>query len=264
MVLADGEKDPIELAPVAVALMPGHYVVTTAAAARGREGFMVQLPSGETVVGAVVSVDVANGTAVLSITADIDMALIEASETEPSDGGFMVMVPEATAASLWVDDRGTQVGYVGEARTTGEGSVVLDGFGRLVGLCTKSIDGVQLVTVEALIGALERATSASSPPWMGITADVDQDGRVIVTNVGVGGPAATAGVQIGDIIAGIDGHPLADLEALRAAIGTRLAGDTIELTMTRQTVDPTPMTTPIKLSVTLGQHPSSIETESDN
>ncbi len=259
MVLANDGGFSEEIPPVVVALIPGHYVVTTAAAVRGRERFVVQLPSGETVVGAVVAIDVANGTAVLSVTTDIDQSLIEASGAALSDGGFMVMTPEATSASLWVDDSGTQVGYE-YGTATGEGMLVLDGSNRLIGMCTKSATGVHLVTVATLLEALRSATSNGAPAWLGITAETDPTGRVTVTEVLAGGPAAAAGLEVGDVIVSIDGLLLSEPETLRNVVSAHAAGETVTLTIERPASGPTTTTNAGQSATTVVASTSGTET----
>jgi len=232
MVLDGNTTITDSMPPIAVALVPGHFVVTTAAAVRGREGFAVMLPSGDTVVGAVVLVDVANGTAVLSVGTDIDAAMIPPSTIGDTTGNFVVMNPEATAASLWVDDSGTWVGYdVGVH--PGEGTVVLDDHGALVGLCTRSATGMQLVTVNRLLDALALASALETPAWLGVEYDLDSVGNVIVTRVLEDGPGQAAGIRVGDVITAIDGVSIADLETLRKVVGSHAAGESVTLTVSQ-------------------------------
>jgi len=240
MVLDGNTTITDSMPPIAVALVPGHFVVTTAAAVRGREGFAVMLPSGDTVVGAVVLVDVANGTAVLWVGTDIDAAMIPPSTigdtigdtTGNTTGNFVVMNPDATAASLWVDDSGTWVGYdVGVH--PGEGTVVLDDHGALVGLCTRSATGMQLVTVNRLLDALALASALETPAWLGVEYDLDSVGNVIVTRVLEDGPGQAAGIRVGDVITAIDGVSIADLETLRKVVGSHAAGESVTLTVSQ-------------------------------
>jgi len=54
-----------------------------------------------------------------------------------------------------------------------------------------------------------------------------------VADVTAGGPAATAGLRVGDVITEIDGRPARDSEQLVVLTLTRHAGDTVELTYDR-------------------------------
>ena len=239
--LLDSGSTTTEQLPVAVALVPGHYLVTTAAAVRGREGFAVMLPSGQSVVGAVVSVDPSSGTAVLSVGADVDDAMIPASTADITSGTVVVMAPEATTARLWVDDSGTQIGYHGDMGSS-EGSIVLDDDGRLVGLCTRSARGMQLVAVADLLDALTAATTMRTPAWLGVDSGFDAAGNVVVTRVLDGGPGHAAGIRVGDVITAIDGVPVADPETLRSVIGTHSAGESVTLTVVRASAPQTSTT----------------------
>ena len=63
-----------------------------------------------------------------------------------------------------------------------------------------------------ILGDLIMDGRASGPghPWMGVSTD-EVDGKLMVSRVTPGGPAETAGLQQGDVIAGLDGEPLKDL-----------------------------------------------------
>jgi S1-C subfamily serine protease len=68
----------------------------------------------------------------------------------------------------------------------------------------------------------------------------------------VGGPAADAGVQQGDVVTAVDGEPVESGADLRAAIEAHEPGDTIELRIQRDgdTVTET---------VELGERPATIQ-----
>jgi S1-C subfamily serine protease len=56
---------------------------------------------------------------------------------------------------------------------------------------------------------------------------------VLVKQVLPGSPAASAGVQVGDLIVTISGEPISDLMALRAVMGRYVAGDSVVLGILR-------------------------------
>lgn len=70
-----------------------------------------------------------------------------------------------------------------------------------------------------LIGAEVRATNA-------------QDGAHVFS-LTAGGPAATAGLKVGDVITALDGQPVNDTISLVVEIRTHLPGDTVSLTVQR-------------------------------
>ena len=238
---------------IAVSLRTGHYIVTTAAAVDGRSDLAVQLPSGETATGTVVSVDTASGVAVLAVDMEIENSSFEPSAQIVSAEGTIVATPDGAAMRLWADGNGTQISYQ-SGTTPGEGVPVLDGEGRLMGLCTQNEAGVRLVGVDALMAALDGVEAAerlatttstgtsgssttttlvaSSPPvpmaaWLGVRVQVLETGAIVVAEVNVGGPAALAGIQVGDVVSAVDGKPVADIAGLGAAVAAHAVGDAI-------------------------------------
>ena len=104
------------------------------------------------------------------------------------------------------------------------------------------------------------ATGHAAHPYLGISyqplnpaiaAQLGTSARsgAVIVQVVPGSPAETAGMQLHDVITGIDGQPLDTESALAEILNRHRPGDTIELTVLRgnQTVT---------LQVTLGQTPS--------
>ena len=60
-----------------------------------------------------------------------------------------------------------------------------------------------------------------------------KDSGVLVSSVAEHGPAAKAGVRVGDVITTVDGKAVADLRDLRAAIRSNHAGDSIRIELLR-------------------------------
>jgi putative serine protease PepD len=65
-----------------------------------------------------------------------------------------------------------------------------------------------------------------------------------------GGPAASAGLQAGDVITAVDGQAISGADALTANLGSRLPGDKVTLTITRNGSTKS-------IQVTLGTRPTS-------
>lgn len=243
---------------IAVSLRTGHYIVTTAAAVDGRSDLSVQLPNGDMVTGSVVSSDAASGAAVLAVDMEIEDSSFEPSAQVVSADGTIVTTPDGAAVRLWADETGTKISYQ-SGTAPGEGVPVIDGDGRLMGLCTQNDTGVRLVSIDALMTALDGAEAAegittttaagtstsgaagssttttmvaSSPPipatpGLGVRVQVSDAGSIVVTDVSVGGPAALAGIQVGDVVTAVDGKQVADVAALSAAVSAHAVGDTI-------------------------------------
>ena len=62
---------------------------------------------------------------------------------------------------------------------------------------------------------------------------LETPGGVIVAKVYPGGPADRAGVRAGDVILGLDGRRVADVESFRYRVATRDLGGTAELEIWR-------------------------------
>jgi putative serine protease PepD len=86
------------------------------------------------------------------------------------------------------------------------------------------------------------ATGTSTTPIMGVELDMNYSGEgAKVTTVSAGGPAASGGVQTGDIVTQFDGQSIADATALIVAIRSLAPGEQVTLTVQRngQTQDVT-------------------------
>jgi len=83
-------------------------------------------------------------------------------------------------------------------------------------------------------------TGHASHPLMGVTlADAtDSSGNDLarVQNVTSGGPAAQAGIQVGDVIVAVGGEPTSGADAVIAAIRTHQPGDRVAVTVDRNGV----------------------------
>ncbi len=236
----------------AMALTPGHFVVTTAQALNGRQGVEVVLPSGETVIGAVVFVDKLSGAAVLAVPTEIDASVIEVSPDQSHMTAAVMMSPEPLTVNVVADDTGVRLTYDGDG-TPGEGSIVLDQQGRLLGMCTLSSSGAKLVSVDAMLKALDSAATVSVPAWLGIRPDKTTGGNVVVGSVVIDGPAQVGGIRAGDIIEAIDGIPVASLDELGQVIATHAAGDSVVVRLARAGE-----TAPVVIRITFSSHPDSM------
>ena len=226
---------------LAVTLTDEHFVATTAAAVGGQSSLNVQLPSGNTVVGNVVSVG--SGIAVLSIPSNTETTPMATSTASTTDSGAMVMSPEPTPATVWHDDSGTQITYDPAAHVS-EGALVLDSAKHLVGMCTLTDSGVHVVDAQALLEAINGAIASEPTAWLG--ANVDPD-TLAVSFVTPGGPSEAAGIQVGDVIRAVDGVPVASLDEIKAAIQSHHPGETATLSAVK-----TGATDPVDVPVVLG------------
>jgi len=103
------------------------------------------------------------------------------------------------------------------------GAALVDGMGRLVGIGSlqvlnavpgRQLPGNMFVPIDLLKPILAdlmlRGRSANLRPWLGARTE-ELAGRVFVSRVSKGGPAAQAGVEAGDLIVGVDGKPVHSL-----------------------------------------------------
>ena len=72
----------------------------------------------------------------------------------------------------------------------------------------------------------------------------------LVQEVGTGGPAAKAGMQNGDVVVAIDGHPITSPEDVIGVLRSHKPGDTLHVTYVRNGKSNT-------VDVTLTERPSS-------
>jgi len=230
----------------AVALTDDHFVATTAAAVGGQSSLNVQLPTGNTVVGDVVSVNSGSGIAVLSIPSDTETTPIAASSGATSNPDAMVMTPAPTPATVWQGDTGTQI-TTGPSATVGEGALVLDSSRNLIGLCTLTADGVHVVGAQELLAAINGAIANEPTTTLGLEVNVED---LAVTIVTPGGPAEAATIQVGDVITAVDGTPVTTPGEIKAAVQAHHPGETATLTVIKAGA-----TDPVDIPVVLGANP---------
>lgn len=116
-----------------------------------------------------------------------------------------------------------------------QGALVIDVEGRAVGtvVATSHHDGVALVApaAAALAAADElRADGRIRRPWLGVRAgDAAPEGArgAVLTRVSAGSPAATAGLQVGDLVVGVDELTVADASDLVLALRTCEPGQSV-------------------------------------
>jgi len=87
------------------------------------------------------------------------------------------------------------------------------------------------------------------PGFLGVYGvEADDRAGVAVSEVYAGGPAAAAGLRVGDVITAVDGAPTPTMDALGERLGACAAGDAITLTVVREGGEA------LELEVTLGRH----------
>jgi hypothetical protein len=225
---------------VAVAVNNGSLVLTTANAVSAGNTIDLVMPGGGTEQAKVLLVDQRNGFAVL------------AHDAVPSADAFTV------AASLQPGDQLTfygATGVVGVVQADGsittnsdpqatdaastpdlpEGTPVVNQRGELVALCSHDDDGPTLVTLSNL-DALRRALDHpnTTKVRLGIMLADDPSGAMTIGQLDPDGPAAAAGLLVGDAIVSIDGISVLDVTAIGAALANHAPGDVVPVTVLRE------------------------------
>ena len=123
------------------------------------------------------------------------------------------------------------------------GGPLLDAAGRVIGVNSQIATGgtsqgsvgigfaVPSNTVRDVIPRLERGETIERA-YLGVASEAGSGGAV-VREATAGGPAASAGVQVGDVIVAVDGERIADPDDVAAAIQDNAPGDTIEVEVRR-------------------------------
>ena len=141
------------------------------------------------------------------------------------------------------------------------GGALVDIHGRLVALSTiwdpaqqgreSGIGfGIPWAKVEAALPTLAAGTSVVfGGGWLGIGWVLDAAaGGVKITQLAPTGPAASAGVLLGDVIVAIDGKPVRKLLEAMDAVRTRRPGDKLTISIQRAAAK-------VELAVVLGKRP---------
>ncbi|MCU1395427.1 MAG: serine protease [Ilumatobacteraceae bacterium] len=239
---------------LAVALTDSHYVAATAAAVGNQSSMQVQLPSGDMVLGSVVSVDSTSGIAVLSVPVDVQISPIAPSQRALPTDSAVVMAPQPTPVSVWRGSTGELLSSDPSVPVP-EGSLVLDTDNRLIGMCTSGADGIHVLDAAALLDAINRAIASQKPVWLGLHIGVADNGDLTVVEVSSGGPAEGAGIVAGSVVRAIDGQAVQGtdgLDALHASVMAHHPGDTVTLSVVAPGA-----TDPTDVAVTLVANPGS-------
>lgn len=237
---------------MAVALVPGHFVATTAASVGEALNVTVQLPSGENVAGTVYSVDQSSGIAVISLPDGVTTTPMSRSIAPIPTDAAVVLTPAPSPVSVWRDATGTQVTADPDIQLP-EGALVMDADSGLIGMCTIDTDGVHVVEARSLLDAINEAIANEAPVWLGVKVGSDDAGNLTVMSVDADGPSALAGVQIGSVIRGIDGVTVTTLDALRSGLLAHKPGDVATLS-----VVPPGATVPVDVAITLTPNPGAL------
>ena len=237
---------------------PG-FVVTAEHTVRAEDGLTVETPDGRSHPATLVGRDSGTDLAVLKITTDLDGPPAPRGDDGALRVGHMVLAlgygPRASWGVIsalgprWRTWRGGEIDrlvrldlvlYPGFS-----GGPLVDAAGHVVGVNTSALArdsrlAVPVTTVGRVVDELLRQGHVSRgylgigmqpvrlPDGLRAALGLPGDGGLIVVTVEPDGPAARAGLLLGDVLVALDGVPTADLDDVQG----RLGGDRIGTTVT--------------------------------
>jgi S1-C subfamily serine protease len=257
---------------------PG-IVVTAEHTVRVEEQIRVAWPDGRTAPASLVGRDPGTDLAVLRI-AEADWSVAEAPDGDDLKVGHLVLAvgygPRASwgvvsaVGGAWRTWRGGEVDrfirvdlvlYPGFS-----GGPLVDAAGRMAGLVTSALSrrhelAVPTSTVTRVVDEL-LATGRISRSYLGLGLQPvrlpealrhlapSPNGRgLIAVSIEADGPAARAGLMLGDVLVALEGAPLQDPDDVQAVLAGRRPGAAVTASLVRAGV-------PLEVSITLGERPA--------
>ena len=250
--------------PVAIAVGDGALIITTIAAVDDRRQVQLIDAEGNAATARVLFADESSGLAVL--LPDATASIVGVNVAESIVVGDLLSVPGRTSEPVEVAPTGLEPGetinehdhmvtaldeLLAVSDEPAEGEPVLNQDGELVALCTRGTDGPMLVLADRII-ELRRALGALLRPtvWLGVLIDDQPSGSITIAAIDPDGPAAMAGLGVGDIIVGVDGTVIGSSIELAGALALHHVGDVVEISVQR------PDGTSALISVELAAPPS--------
>ncbi|HXQ59487.1 MAG TPA: PDZ domain-containing protein [Acidimicrobiales bacterium] len=250
-------------------VLPGGNLAVTAAAAVGRASKVkIVTSSGQRRLVKVLGADPHSGIAVIGTGGGLTPASFAANVVEPGELAItacLCLAARAKAANGAI----AAVAEVRKVDTSAEGNggtdlidtieadmplgpapwggVLMNGQGEVVGIldgqqtAAQGGTGVFVPAGLAVAVADELATTHTvTHGWLGIAcADVAGGGGARITSVMAGSPAATAGLDPGDVVEEVDSEPIDSMADLQASLYTSPPGTAVAVTLVRSGQDMT-------------------------
>ena len=270
----------------AVVYQADGILVTNAHVVAGADEVTVTLPDGARHDAEVVGADAASDIAVLRVDAeDLPVPAWADADQMPQIGATAVAIgspfgldgsvtsgiisalgrtlqsPEGVLADLIQTDAAVNPGNSGGALVDGEGRVIgvntaiasasggSQGVGFAIPATTVTSVADQLLeTGEVRIGYLGVVGQTVDPDTSELYG-LGVDGGAVIAELDPDGPAGDAGLQVGDIVVGIDDDEVSSMEELAGRIQQRSPDDEVVLTIVRDGEE-------TSIGVTLGERPS--------
>ena len=250
-----------------VVLPGGELVLTAASAVAGAADLEVVTATGRRLRGKVVGRDSHSGVAVISTGGGLPPATFADENVQPDDidvvaclctgpvsASSVSKAPAAAAAIGMVESVGAGVTLDGgpnlvntiEAEMplgpTSWGGVLLDSRGHVIGILDGQMNagddaiGVFVPAPLAEGVALELAkTHRVDHGWLGVVCTDQAAPGAEVTSILPGSPASKAGLKPGDLVVGVDAHPVGSMADLQERLYTVAPGTTVQLAVERGT-----------------------------
>jgi len=255
------------------------HVVTNAHVVDGASSIQVRFANGKTYDATVVGTDPSTDLAVIDVDAPssaltpltlADSSALEVGQEVVAIGSPFGLENTVTSGIVSALDRSMQApnGYTinGAIQTDAainhgnSGGPLLDLEGRVVGVNSQiesdsgGSDGVGFAvpsnTVKSIVSQLVAGgTVEHAYLGVGLTQPQGDVAGAQVSEVRSGAPAASAGLQAGDVITSVDGKSVGSVQELQSAIDTRKPGDSVRLGYVRDGATHT-------VTVKLGTRPS--------
>lgn len=234
---------------VAVAVNGGALVITTASAVSAASPDMaiqLVLSDGTVTQARVLLVDDRSGLAVLvpDSTEGIESFAVA---TQVTPGDLLTFFGDEPTTVMIGDDNSIDAAWATDASIR-EGTPVVNQRGELVALCSHGGDGgrlVQLGNLDELRQAIATHTSGATV-WLGVTLTASERGEPTIGALDATGPAAAAGLAVGDVIESLDDQPVTDADSVAALLAPYEPGDAVRVLVRRTDGSEIPFT------VTLG------------
>jgi S1-C subfamily serine protease len=256
---------------------PG-VVVTAEHTVRRDEEITITTPDGRTRPAILAARDPGTDLAVMRIE-DSELPTADLGDTGALRVGHMVLAlgygPRASWGVIsalggrWRTWRGGEIDQLLRLDLTlypgFSGGPLVDARGRVVGLNTSGMSrslriAIPVTTVSRVIDEL-LTRGRVARPYLGIGTQpvrlpealsrrlaVPVEGGLIVVNTEPDGPAARAGLLMGDIVVALDGTPVRDTDDVQAVLGAKPVGATLTASIIRAGA-------PTEISITVGERP---------
>jgi putative serine protease PepD len=259
------------------------HIITAAHVVSGGGKISVRFKDGSTAAATLVGTDASTDTAVIKVSVSSSrltpLALANSSTVEPGEGVVAIGSPfgyeeSITAGIVSAVDRTIEApnGYsISNTIQTdaainhgNSGGPLIDESGKVIGTNVQiAVDDQSASSVNAGVGFAVPSNTVKSVAdaliggkavqhaYLGVSVGDSRSGSgAQIGTVRSGSPAATAGLQTGDVITAIDGSPIADANALTAVVSEHQPGETLQITVQRNG-------STVKVTAKLGTRPAS-------